>query len=99
MEKPITPTRLAAEIGISVPYASQILSGARTPSPGIALRAFRLCGVRVGSLVSATDDEIAVLHKFSGSVGVAHEGSDTTDADAGASGKSCELAATAEARS
>jgi transcriptional regulator with XRE-family HTH domain len=60
----IRPTDLAAKLGVSVAYASQLLSGARKPSLELALRFFDEADVRLGPLVGATDEEIATLRKL-----------------------------------
>lgn len=66
-EKPaLTPTRLSQAVGISVPYASQIISGDRVPPQATALRIFRATGERFGALKGATEAEIKVLEKFQG---------------------------------
>lgn len=47
----ISPTELARVTGISVPYASQLLSGARKrPSPELALRIYEQTGLKLGLL-------------------------------------------------
>lgn len=60
-ENSLRPTDLAKRLGVSVPYASQLLSGARKPSIELALRFFDRSGVRLGPLVDATDEQIAAL--------------------------------------
>lgn len=65
MEK-LTPTKLSQAVGVSVPYASQILSGERTPPVSTAIRIFRATGHRLGALETATDEEIDVLERFQG---------------------------------
>jgi transcriptional regulator with XRE-family HTH domain len=60
----IRPTDLAAKLGVSVAYASQLLSGVRKPSLELALRYFDDAGVKLGPLVGATDQEIATLRKL-----------------------------------
>lgn len=66
IEPDLTPTNLAKAAGISVPYASQILSGVKTPTQATAIRIFRTTGMRFGAIVEATEDEIAVLERFQG---------------------------------
>jgi transcriptional regulator with XRE-family HTH domain len=61
---PMRPTDLAEMIGVSVAYASQLLSGARKPSLELALKYFDSAGVRLGPLVGASDAEIATLRKL-----------------------------------
>jgi transcriptional regulator with XRE-family HTH domain len=60
---PIRPTDLAEKLGISVPYASQLLSGARPPSLPLALDYFAKSGVKLGPLVSKTDEQIEILRQ------------------------------------
>jgi len=62
MTDPITPSRLAEGIGISVSFASQILSGRRKPSNGHALAAFRTFGLRLGFLAELSDADISALY-------------------------------------
>lgn len=69
--KPLTPTELSRAVGISVPYASQLLrkageAGARTASFGMAIKIYRTTGHKLPPIESATDDEIAVLERFQG---------------------------------
>jgi F420-0:gamma-glutamyl ligase-like protein len=61
---PARPSELAKELAISVPYASQLLSGARKWPRLMAIKIFRERGVRVGELIDATDTEIDVLERF-----------------------------------
>lgn len=51
-------------MGISVPYASQILNKRRDPSPKLAVRIYRELGWRHPSLASFTDDELFVLERM-----------------------------------
>ena len=60
MEK---PTEFAAAAGISVPYASQILRGERTPSQQLAISIYRKTGRKFGPIAKATDEEIDVLER------------------------------------
>lgn len=62
-ETPIRPTDLAEKLGISVPYASQLLSGARVPSLTLAIEYFEKSGVRLGPLVSKSDEQIETLRQ------------------------------------
>jgi len=59
-----TPTKLAEEAGISVPYASQILSGKRVPPLAMALTIFFKTGRRFGPIKTASAVEIDTLAKF-----------------------------------
>ena len=60
----LTPTAFAQAVNISVPYASQLLSGSRDISRDIAIRAFRALGVKLGPIANASDAEIDVLERF-----------------------------------
>lgn len=60
----LTPTSLAKALSISVPYASQILSGKRDLSRDMAVRLFRTTGKKLGPIALATDEEISVLEAF-----------------------------------
>lgn len=62
----LTPSRLASAIGISLPYASQVLSGARPPAVPLAIRIYRATGHKLGPIQNATDEDIDVLERFSG---------------------------------
>lgn len=63
---PLTPKALAAALGISGPYASQILSGARPLDLDKAVKIFQATGHRLGPIADATTAEIAVLERFAG---------------------------------
>jgi transcriptional regulator with XRE-family HTH domain len=54
-------TELAAAAGISKSYASEILSGSRTPSRSLAIHVLRRTGWRHAMLSGLTDEQIAVL--------------------------------------
>jgi hypothetical protein len=56
-----SPTELAAAIGVSTPYASQLLSGVRIPPVPTAIKVFRAIGLKLGPIQGASDDEIDVL--------------------------------------
>lgn len=56
-----TPTSFAAAAGISVPYASQILSGVRTPSQALAISIFRRTGRKFGPIANMSDELIDEL--------------------------------------
>jgi transcriptional regulator with XRE-family HTH domain len=64
MSDRITPTLLAAKSGISQPYASQLLSGSRTPSRDLAIHIWRTTGVKLGEFTTATDADLEVIAKF-----------------------------------
>lgn len=65
MAKPDTPTALANATGISLPYASQLLSDnpkqRRDPSRALAIQILRKTGWRHPVLSGLTDDQIATL--------------------------------------
>lgn len=61
---PIRPTDLATALDCSVPYASQMLNGARQITVSRALLILDKTGHKLGPLAKATDDEIALLRKF-----------------------------------
>lgn len=61
---PNSPMALADKLGVSMAYASQLLSGARRPSLKTALHFFGRASIRLGPLVDATDKEIATLLKL-----------------------------------
>lgn len=67
----VTPTELSRSTGISLPYASQVLSGARTPSRATAIRIWRRTGLKLGPIRLATDADLEVLERLeeSGSAG------------------------------
>ncbi len=48
-------------LGVSRSYASEIVSGNRSPSVPLAIRIFRKIGVKLGPLVNASEDEINAL--------------------------------------
>lgn len=60
---PIRPTELAAAMNWSVPYASQLLSGARKITVEKALAILDETGVKVGPVAGLNAREIAVLRK------------------------------------
>lgn len=54
-------------IGISASYASQIMTGFRSPSLALALRIHREIGVKLGPISGASDDEIKALERVAAS--------------------------------
>jgi hypothetical protein len=60
------PTVFAAQAGISIPYASQILSGVRTPSRPLAISIFQRTGLKLGPIAQLSDDDIATLARIDG---------------------------------
>ena len=60
----LSPTSLAAAINISVPYASQLLSGAREMPRDVAVRIFRATGQKLGPIAEATDEQVETLALF-----------------------------------
>lgn len=61
-----TPTAFAATAGISVPYASQLLSGARVPSRPLAISIFQRTGRKFGPIAQLSDEDIATLARIDG---------------------------------
>ncbi len=63
----LSPTELAERAKISVPYASQLLSGdpaqRREPSLGMALRIYEATGLQFGILKGLTTKQIEPLRK------------------------------------
>lgn len=60
----LSPTLLARLCEISVPYASQVLSGARELPRELAVRIYRETGHKLGPLVDATEREIKALERI-----------------------------------
>jgi hypothetical protein len=60
----LTPTVLARLCEISVPYASQVLSGARDLPRELAVRIYRETGHKLGPLIDATETEIVALERI-----------------------------------
>lgn len=56
-----TPTTLASATGISIPYASQILSGKRPPSRPLAIHIFRQTGWKHPLIADLTPEQIDTL--------------------------------------
>lgn len=61
-----SPTEFAAAAGISVPYASQLLSGNRAPSQALAISIFRKTGQKLGPLARMSDADIDELERLQG---------------------------------
>lgn len=55
---------LALTLGVARSYASQLRSGLRPVTLAIALALHSKTGDRIGPLIGATDDDIAVLQRF-----------------------------------
>lgn len=64
MSDTVKPTEFAATTGLSVPYASQILSGKRSPSRSLAIHIFRKTGWRHEVIAGLSDDELALLERI-----------------------------------
>lgn len=62
-KKPDSVQKQLHGLGFSQPFASQIVTGARTPSLENALQIYRKLGLRFGLLVHATPSEIKVLER------------------------------------
>jgi transcriptional regulator with XRE-family HTH domain len=61
MSNPITPTELAERAGISVPYASQVLSGQRGASLGMAFKIYDSTGLQLGILKGLSEETVEEL--------------------------------------
>lgn len=66
MDAPLKPTEFAKAAGISVSYASEILSTARTPSRPLAITIFRRTGRKFGPIAGLSDEDIATLERIEG---------------------------------
>lgn len=55
---PLTPTSLKELAGISIGYASMILSGDRSPAPALAISIYRKTGHKFGPLAGMTAERI-----------------------------------------
>jgi len=53
-------------LGISISYASEILSGVRRPSRPLAINIFMKAGRKFGPVADLTDDDIATLARIEG---------------------------------
>jgi transcriptional regulator with XRE-family HTH domain len=71
MDTKNSPTEFAAAAGISIAYASEILAGKRTPSTRLAIDIFKRTGRKFGSIIAASDDDIAVLDRVTPRRGIA----------------------------
>lgn len=60
----LTPTILARIGGISVPFASQVLTGVKRWPRRLAIRIYRETGHKFGPIADASPDEIDVLEKY-----------------------------------
>lgn len=61
-----TPTELAAAAGISVPYASQIMSGERIPPVATAISIYRKTGLKFGPIADANEEDIEAAARIHG---------------------------------
>lgn len=66
MADTIKPNELAGKTGISLPYASQLLSGKRTPSPTLAIAIFRKTGLKFGPIAQASEEDIEAMARVYG---------------------------------
>ena len=64
IKRKIRPTDLAKDLGISVPYASQLIAGTRPRTVETALRIQEKTGHKFGPIANATDEEVRLLRKF-----------------------------------
>ena len=61
----MTPTELAAKASISVPYASQLLTGQRkSTSLRMALQIYDAAGLQFGPLVNLSPRDITAMRKL-----------------------------------
>lgn len=58
-----TPTKFAEAAGISIPYASQLLAGKRTPSQALAIQIFRRTGRKFDPIANYSDETIAEIER------------------------------------
>ena len=58
------PTDLAKQLEVSVPYASQLLSGTRVPSMQLAVRILDKTGLKLGPLKDATPAQIRTVRQM-----------------------------------
>ena len=63
-----SPTKLARALNISVPYASQLLSGARPADLTLAARVYAATGYKIGPLENATPKELATIERFGNAI-------------------------------
>jgi transcriptional regulator with XRE-family HTH domain len=61
-----TPTELSKMIGVSVPYASQVLNDRRKPSQRVAIKIFRHTGMKLGPIANASIEQIDALESMLG---------------------------------
>ncbi len=62
MSTQLTPTELSAKAGISVPYASQLLSGQRvSTSLGMAFKIYDGAGLQFGPLANLTPRDVEAM--------------------------------------
>ena len=64
MDTAYTPTQLADAVGISTPFAWQIMNGKRKPSQAMALRIHAATGMKLGPIAALADDDIATLARI-----------------------------------
>lgn len=60
----VTPSALANAAGISVPYASQILSAKRRPARSLAIHIFRKTGWRHPLIADLDEDQLVMLEQI-----------------------------------
>jgi hypothetical protein len=53
-------------IGVSVPYASQVLNDRRKPSQRVAIKIFRHTGMKLGPIANASIEQIDALESMLG---------------------------------
>lgn len=60
----MTPTELSKAASISVPYAWQLLNGARKPSLVVALRIYDATGLQLGTLEGLCERDIEAARRM-----------------------------------
>ena len=78
----ITPTSLAKAVAISVPYASQIISGKRQPPRSLAIFIFRSTGWRAPVIADLSDDDMETFERVEPWVSTADRQTDQHEAAA-----------------
>ena len=58
------PTELADAVRCSVPFASQVISGAKPLPRAMAIKIYRWKKIKLGPIANATDEQIKTLELF-----------------------------------
>lgn len=64
--KKLRPVDVARALGVSRPYAWQLLKGDRTLTTAMAVKIARKTGHKIGPVADASDAELAILERFEG---------------------------------